>query len=364
MDVDLLKKDVYKDEIYCKELLLNMIRNEEVPVSARVLQWRCVESKVDSERLHYGRFAISPFRSGQANTVGIAVRRALLGGVEGTCITRAKFEKVTHEYSTILGIQESVRDILINLKEIVLKSKSNSCETQKAFLSIFGPKEVTARDIVFPPSVEVIDTTQYIATLTKEIHLDIELKIEKDCGYRTQDSIKSADGYFSVDAVFTPIRNANYSVHSFENKNETQEILFIEIWTNGSVTPKEALYEASRSLIDLFIPFLHAEKEEVMHGLGNKNESNTLHFSSSPSENKMEKEMTFKHIFIDQLELPARAYNCLKRVDVHTISDLLSYSQDDLMKIKNFGKKSVEQVLEALQKRFSIKLPKNKLYFH
>jgi DNA-directed RNA polymerase subunit alpha len=104
---------------------------------------------------------------GQANTVGIAVRIALLGGVEGTCITRAKSEKVTHEYSTILGIQESVCDILINLKEIVLKSKSNSCETQKTFLSIFGPKELTARDIVFPPSVEVIDTTQYIATLTK-----------------------------------------------------------------------------------------------------------------------------------------------------------------------------------------------------
>ncbi len=101
-----------------------------------------------------------------------------------------------------------------------------------------------------------------------------------------------------------------------------------------------------------------------MHGLGNKNESNTLHFSSPPSKNKMEKEMTFKHIFIDQLELPARAYNCPKRVDVHTIFDLLSYGQDDLMKIKKFGKKSVEQVLEVLQKRFWIKLPKNKLYFH
>jgi DNA-directed RNA polymerase subunit alpha len=164
MDVDLLKKDVYKDEIYCKELLLNMIRNEEVPVSARILQWRCVESKVDSERLHCGRFAISPFRSGQTNIIG-------------TCITRVKSEKVMHEYSTILGIQESMRDILINLKKIVLKSKSNSCKTQKTFLSIFVPKEVIARDIVFPPSVEVIDTMQYITTHTKAIHLDIELKI-------------------------------------------------------------------------------------------------------------------------------------------------------------------------------------------
>jgi DNA-directed RNA polymerase alpha subunit len=136
MDVDLLKKNVYKDEIYYKELLLNMIWNEEVPVSARVLHWRCVESKIDSERLHYGQFAISPFRSGQANTVRIVMLRALLGRIEETCITRAKSEKMMHEYSTILGIQESVRDILINLKEIVLKSKSNSCETQKTFLSL------------------------------------------------------------------------------------------------------------------------------------------------------------------------------------------------------------------------------------
>jgi len=114
----------------------------------------------------------------------------------------------------------------------------------------------------------------------------------------------------------------------------------------------------------MFIPFLHVEKEEVMHGLGNKVESNTFHFSSSPSKDKMEKEMTFKHIFIDQLELPAKAYNYPKRVNVHMISNLLNYNQDDLMKIKKIGKKFVEQVLEVLQKRFSIKLPKKKIYFH
>lgn len=163
-----------------------------------------------------------------------------------------------------------------------------------------------------------------------------------------------------------PIRNANYSVHSFENNNKIQEILFIEIWTNGSITPKEALYEASRSLIDLFIPFLHTEKKETIDELKTESKPNDISdFSSfSPVTDKLTKEITFKHIFIDQLELPARAYNCLKRVNVHTISDLLNYSQDDLMKIKNFGKKSVEQVLEALEKQFSINLPKNKLYFH
>jgi DNA-directed RNA polymerase alpha subunit len=113
-----------------------------------------------------------------------------------------------------------VHDILINLKKIVFKSKSNSCGTQITFLFIFGPKEVIVRNIIFPPFVEVIDTTQYIATFIKTIHLDIELKIEKDYGYRTQDLIKSANGYFFVNVIFTPIQNTNYIVHSFEIKNK------------------------------------------------------------------------------------------------------------------------------------------------
>nr|YP_009732810.1 RNA polymerase alpha subunit [Buxbaumia aphylla]AAW81772.1 RNA polymerase alpha subunit [Buxbaumia aphylla]QHU77152.1 RNA polymerase alpha subunit [Buxbaumia aphylla] len=340
-----------------------MIQNE-ILISAQVLQWRCVESKIDNERLHYSRFAISPFRCGQANTVGIAMRRALLGEVKGTSITCAKFEKVTHEYSTIAGIQESVHDISINSKEIVLES--NSSETQKAFISILGPKKITAQDIILPPSVKIIDGKQYIATLTKAIQLDIELEIEKDYGYRIQNSNKSTNSHFFIDAIFMPIRNANYSVHSFENENKTQEMLFIEIWTNGSITPKDALYEASRSLIDLFIPFLHAERREIINELENEYKlSNISYFSSfSPLADKITKEVSFKHIFIDQLELPARAYNCLKRVNVNTLADLLNYSQEDLMKIKNFGKKSVEQVLEALQKQFSINLPKNKIYFY
>jgi DNA-directed RNA polymerase subunit alpha len=135
-----------------------MIWNEKILISIRVLQWRCVESKVDSECLHYGQFDISPFRSGEANMLGIVKRRSLLGRIEGTCIIGAKSEKVTHEYSTILVIQELVHDILINLKEIVLKSKSNSCKTKKKYLFFFGPKEGITRDIIFPPFVEVIDT--------------------------------------------------------------------------------------------------------------------------------------------------------------------------------------------------------------
>nr|YP_010576016.1 RNA polymerase alpha subunit [Iris victoris]UEK24485.1 RNA polymerase alpha subunit [Iris hippolyti]UZN43249.1 RNA polymerase alpha subunit [Iris victoris] len=237
-----------------------MVR-EEVTGSTRTLQWKCLESRVDSKRLYYGRFILSPLMKGQANTIGIAMRRALLGEIEGTCITRAKSEKVPHEYSTIVGIEESVREILINLKEIVLRS--NLYGVRDASIFVRGPRYVTAQDIISPPSVEIVDTTQHIANLTEPIDLCIGLQIKRDRGYRINPTNNSQDGSYPIDAVSMPIRNANHSIHSYGNGNEKQEILFLEIWTNGSLTPQEALYEASRNLIDLFIPFLHVEEEGI-----------------------------------------------------------------------------------------------------
>lgn len=329
-----------------------------IPLPAGSPYWRCVESKVESERLFYSRFIVSPLKIGQANTIGMVMRRALLGEVKGTCITCAKFKDITHEYSTIDGIQESVHDILINLKEIVLKSESS--EIQKAFISIIGPKKVTAQDIELPTSVQVIDPMQHIATITKKINLNIELKIEKDRGYRRQNIMEYQDGNFPVGAVFMPIRNVNYSIHCFEShdKRIIKEMLFFEIWSNGSITPEEAIYEASRSSINLFLPFLHVKKKdsEVEKIIESKMSQVASYPSVSIEVDQMAKKVTFKHIFIEQLELPPKAYNFLKKINVHTISDLLDYSQDDLMKMKNFGKKSVEQILEALQNRFGIRL--------
>lgn len=341
---------------------INTIQNE-VEISTQTLQWRCIESRIESKRLLYGRFAISPFRKGQANTIGTAMRRALLNEIEGASVTCAEIKGVRHEYSTIIGIQESIHDILINLKEIV--SGSDSYEPQKAYIPVSGPKKVTAQDIEGSSSVRVIDDTQYIATLTEAISSDIELSIEKDRGYRMENLQKYRNGLFPVDAVFMPIRNANYSVYSFESEEKVKEILFLEIWTDGSLTPKEALYEASRNLIDLFIPSINPERKDKNLGMEKKDESDMscfpFRFVSLDIE-EMTKDVASKHIFIDQLELSARAYNCLKRVDVHTIADLLNYSGDDLIEIKNFGKKSVEQVPEALKKRFSIDLPRNRNY--
>nr|WKF51057.1 RNA polymerase alpha subunit [Iris tuberosa] len=339
-----------------------MVR-EEVTGFTRTLQWKCVESRVDSKRLYYGRFILSPLRKGQADTIGIAMRRALLGEIEGTCITRAKSEKVPHEYSTIVGIEESVHEILINLKEIVLRS--NLYGVRDASIFVRGPRYVTARDIISPPSVEIVDTTQHIANLTEPIDLCIGLQIKRDRGYRINPTNNSQDGSYPMDAVSMPIRNANHSIHSYGNGNEKQEILFLEIWTNGSLTPREALYEASRNLIDLFIPFLHAEEEGIRF------EENKNRFTLPPfifqnrftNLKKNKKEILLKCIFIDQSELPSRIYNCLKRSNIHTLLDLLSNSQEDLMRIEYFHIEDVKQILDTLQKHFSIHLPKNKFSF-
>nr|YP_001004218.1 RNA polymerase alpha subunit [Ranunculus macranthus]A1XGS0.1 RecName: Full=DNA-directed RNA polymerase subunit alpha; Short=PEP; AltName: Full=Plastid-encoded RNA polymerase subunit alpha; Short=RNA polymerase subunit alpha [Ranunculus macranthus]ABC70788.1 RNA polymerase alpha subunit [Ranunculus macranthus] len=338
-----------------------MLRDE-VAVSARTLQWKCVESRADSKRLYYGRFILSPLMKGQADTIGIAMRRALLGEIEGTCITRAKSEKIPHEYSTIVGIEESVHEILMNLKEIVLRS--NLYGTRDASICVKGPGYVTAQDIISPPSVEIVDTTQHIASLTEPVDFCIGLQIESNRGYRMKTPNNAQKGSYPIDAVFMPVRNANHSIHSYGNGNENQEILFLEIWTNGSLTPKEALYEASRNLIDLFIPFLHAEEQDQNLKDNQKNGVTLPFFTFHDGFDKLKKnkkEIELKCIFIDQSELPSRTYNCLKRANIHTLLDLLNKSQEDLMKIEHFRIEDVKQILDIIQKHFVvIDLPKNK----
>lgn len=337
-----------------------MVR-EKVRISTRTLQWKCVESRVDSKRLYYGRFILSPLMKGQADTIGIAMRRALLGEIEGTCITRAKFEKIPHEFSTIGGIQESVHEILMNLKEIVLKS--NLYGTRDASICVKGPGYVTAQDIILPPSVEILDNTQHIASLREPIDLCIELQIERNRGYCIKPTQNLQDGSYSIDAVCMPVRNVNHSVYSYGNGNEKQEILFLEIWTNGSLTPKEALHEASRNLIDLFLPFLHVE-EENLHFEKNQHKITLPLFTFHDKLVKLrknKKEIPLKSIFIDQLELTPKIYNCLKRSNIHTLSDLLKNSQEDLMKIEHFRMEDVKHILSILEmeKHFAIDLLKN-----
>nr|YP_004221953.1 RNA polymerase alpha subunit [Erodium carvifolium]ADU58178.1 RNA polymerase alpha subunit [Erodium carvifolium] len=319
-----------------------MIR-EKVRVSTQTSQWKCVESRADGKRLYYGRFILSPLKKGQADIIGIAMRRALLGELEGTCITHAKFGKIPHEYTTIVGIQESVYEILMNLKEIVLRS--NLYGTRGASICVRGPRDVTAQDIVLPPSVAIVDNTQHIVTLTEPIDFCVGLQIERNRGYSIK--IPTAtnshnDGGYPIDAVFMPVKNVNHSIHSYENGSH--EMLFLEIWTNGSLTPKEALREASRKLINLFIPFLNAEEENS-------------HLENNQNEHTEELSRDFcglKDIYIDQLvELPPRLYNSLKGSGIHTVMDLLDKNPDDLMKITHFRQEDVEKVMNILNNNIS-----------
>jgi DNA-directed RNA polymerase subunit alpha len=340
---------------------ITMVR-EKVRVATRTLQWKCVESKVDSKRFYYGRFILSPLMKGQADTIGIVMRRALLGEIEGTCITRAKSDKIPHEYATLVGIQESVHEILMNLKEIVLRS--NLYGTCDASICVKGPKYVTAQDIISPPSVEIIDNTQYIASLTEPIDFCIGLQIERNRGYRIKTPKNFQDENYPIDAIFMPVRNANHSIHYYGN--EKQEILFLEIWTNGSLTPKEALHEASRNLIDLFIPFLHVE-EENFHLGDNQHKVPlppfTLHDRLTKLGKNKEK-IALKYIFIDQSDLSPRIYNCLKSSNIHTLLDFLNKSREDLMKIEHCRIEDIKQIRGILEKHFGIDFPKNKFEIH
>jgi DNA-directed RNA polymerase subunit alpha len=218
-------------------------------------------------------------------------------------------------------------------------------------ICIVGPINVTSKDIILPPSVKIIDTTQHRARLTKSITSDIRLQIEKNRGYIIHSLNNYQDGIFPIDVVFIPVCNANNSIHSYGSGNEIQEVLFLEIWTNGRLTPREAFSEASQILIELFIPFLHGEEQNI-DGMNNRKGSNMspfplLHVLTDTGETK-EKKIAFQHIFIDRLELPPRVYNCLRRTNIQTLLDLLNYSREDLMRIERFGKESVEQVFEIL----------------
>nr|YP_010038607.1 RNA polymerase alpha subunit [Drynaria acuminata]QOY24957.1 RNA polymerase alpha subunit [Drynaria acuminata] len=332
----------------------------EKSICTQAIQLKCVESRVESKRLHYGRFAVSPFKKGQASTVGIAMRRALLEEIRGTSITCARFHGVVHEYSTVTGIKETIHDVLVNLKEVALKGDSN--DVKEAISSVTGPKEITAGDISFPPSVKAVDNLQHIVTITQPISVNIELKIEKDRGYRIENLDGSKNGEFPVDAVFMPVRNVNYSVHLFGSGKATREISLIEIWTNGSPTPDEAISEASEKLIELSSPFLHVKQEDVSYSGDYKGLFPSMKLSSQLHDgNELAKKLS-EDTFIDQLELPARASNCLKKAQIHTIADLLNYSREDLSKIKSFGQKSVDQVSKALWERFASELPRNKVH--
>ena len=302
----------------------------------------CVESKNDSARDQYGKFILQPLDQGQGITVGNALRRVLLSDLEGSAIVAVRIAGINHEFSTIPGVREDVLEILLNLKEVVLKSYTK--EPSIGRLRVQGPSIITASNFELPPDVEAIDTDQYIATICNNNILEIEFRIEPGKGYQIVEKFMddTSIDFLQVDAIFMPVKKVNYFVEEIRYDQSTlKDKLTLEIWTNGSLSPEEAIGQSSTILTNLFNPL------------------KTIHFKSE-EENFLPEGTRINQILIEELQLSVRAYNCLKRAQIHSVADLLDYSQEDLLEIKNFGQKSAEEVIDALQKRLGINLPKEK----
>jgi DNA-directed RNA polymerase subunit alpha len=302
----------------------------------------CIESKNDTVRDHYGKFVLQPLDQGQGITVGNALRRVLLSDLEGSAIVAVRIAGINHEFSTIPGVREDVLEILLNLKEVVLKSYSR--EPTIGRLRVQGPSIITASNFELPPDVEVIDPSQYIATISNNNILEMEFRIEGGKGYKIVEKFMddTSVDFLQVDAIFMPVRKVNYFVEEVRyDQSSLKDKLTLEIWTNGSISPQEAIGESSTILTNLFNPL------------------KTIHFKSE-EENFLPEGTRINQILIEELQLSVRAYNCLKRAHINSVADLLDYSQEDLLEIKNFGQKSAEEVIDALQKRLGINLPKEK----
>lgn len=306
-------------------------------------QVECIESDLAQDQGLYSKFVLEPLERGQGITVGNSLRRVLLSNLQGTAVTAVRIAGVTHEFMTIPGVREDVLDILLNMKEVVLKSHSS--QPQIGRLLVQGPATVTAEDFELPSEVEIISPDKYVATVAAGATLEMEFRIETGVGYRAiergRDETTSLD-FLQIDSIFMPVRKVNYSIEDARVGGSLEkDRLIMEIWTNGSVTPQEALSQAANILVDLFNPL------------------KDITFESMKDDDIVEEDPN-SQIPIEELQLSVRAYNCLKRAQINSVSDLLDYSQEDLLEIKNFGAKSAEEVIEALQVRLGITLPHEK----
>ena len=307
-------------------------------------QIECLESKTHKNQSQYSKFVLEPLERGQGTTMGNALRRVLVANLEGAAVTAVRIAGVNHEFATIPGVREDVLEIMLNMKEIILRSYTN--QPQIGRLVATGPATITAAQFDLPSEVEVVDPNQYVATLAEGAKLEMEFRIEKGKGYRAiergKDETSSLD-FLQIDAIFMPVTKVNYSVEDVRGDGiQAKDRLTLEIWTNGSFSPKDALSQAATIIVDLFTPLKDLNELEAAQG---------EYSSEVPPESQ---------IPIEELNLSVRAYNCLKRAQINTVADLLDYSQEDLLEIKNFGQKSAEEVIEALQQRLGITLPLEK----
>jgi DNA-directed RNA polymerase subunit alpha len=281
------------------------------------------------------KFAIEPLQPGFGYTLGNALRRTLLSSIPGTAISSVRIDSVLHEFSTIPKVTEDVTDIILNLKQLVLRSEVD--EPVSAYVRAKGPADVTAADIQPPAGVEILNPDLHIATLTRGANLEIEMTVQRGVGYVTAERNKNPRdpiGVIPVDSIFSPVRRVTYAVENTRVEQMTdRDRLILDVETDGSITPREAVASAGSTL------------SELVNLFGDLAESQGLQVGPAQQDTELTGDLA---LTVEDLNLSVRSYNCLKREGINTVGDLVQKSEAELMDIRNFGQKSIDEVKAKL----------------
>ncbi|MFL6200770.1 MAG: DNA-directed RNA polymerase subunit alpha [Thermoanaerobaculia bacterium] len=297
--------------------------------------------EVDTETLTatYGRFTAQPFERGFATTIGNALRRCLLSSIEGAAITAVNIEGVLHEFSSIPGVQEDVTDIILNLKQMAITLHAE--DSKVLSIDVEGPGAVTAGQMSEDPQIEIVDPNVHIATVNEEGRLKLQAQVKRGRGYVSADrnfDESMGIGWIPVDSAHSPVRRVNYRVEAARLGQTTDyERLILEVWTNGTVSPEEAVSLAAMLLKDHLGIFIQTE-ESLRHDGSELGREELAGLDALLAKN------------IDELDLSVRSANSLKNANIHTLRDLVRRTEKDMLETKNFGKKSLEEVQEVLDK--------------
>ncbi len=296
-----------------------------------------IECVASSEDCKYGKFVVEPLEKGYGTTLGNSLRRILLSSLPGSAVTSIKIDGVLHEFSTVPGVVEDVADIILNIKSLALKSDSD--EPQTIIIDATEPGEIKASDIKTTDAVEVLNGDLHIATLDENSRLYIEMIVERGRGYVSAEKNKKEDqpiGTIPVDSIYTPIHKVNFYLEDTRVGHRTDyDKLTIELWSNGSIKPEDALSLAARIMSDHLKLFI---------GLAGGMDHVSIMVGKEEEEKDKILDMT-----IEELDLSVRSYNCLKRAGINTVYELTQRSEDDMMKVRNLGKKSLEEVQHKME---------------
>lgn len=298
------------------------------------------------ETANYGLFEFSPLERGYGITVGNAMRRILLSSLEGWAITSIRIPSVDHEFSTIKGVLEDVTEIILNLKQVRFKKLIDSNDSEKIFVSIKGKEQFNAGEIArYTNAFEILNPDFVICSMEPYVSLEIELTVEKGRGYvpAEENSVENAPiGEISIDSIFTPIKNVKYHVEDFrvEQKTDYEKLIF-EVKTDGSIHPEEALKEASKIMMRHLVLFSDESilEDTQVHSQKNEVDENMLHMRK------------ILKTSLSDLDLSVRAYNCLKAAEIRTLGELVSFHIEDLLKFRNFGKKSLTELEDFVKEK-------------